>query len=209
MSTKPKRKAKQATTRKEKVKPARKRKPVEEKKEVVTPKKPHEKKVAELPPEKPLIFAVRLLGPFGVSSSAEYTLRSLRLGSRFRGVLLDKNDSNLGMLRSVKDYVAWGEIKSDGLAALLRKRGELVTGIPINDEFIKESFGSECIDELARAVARGQVSLKALREKGVSPVFRLSPPSGGFESSIKRPFTSRGELGNRGEKISYLVARMI
>ena len=51
--------------------------------------------------------------------------------------------------------------------------------------------------------------LKQLWEKGVAPAFRLHPPSGGFEGSIKRPFGSRGELGYRGAEISHLVARMM
>ena len=211
MSTKPKRKAKPRAPRKEKEKPVKKRRPAEEKKkEVVSPpKKPREKRIPEFPPEEPLILAVRLLGPIGASSSVEYTLRSLQLGSRFRGVLLDKNENILGMLRSAKDYVAWGEVKSHDIAALLKKRGELASGESLTDKFIRENFGFESFEELAGAVTRGQISLKALRQKGVISVFRLRPPSGGFESSIKRPFKSRGELGNRGERISQLLARMI
>jgi large subunit ribosomal protein L30 len=207
MSTKQKRKPKPRAPRKEKQKPVRKRKIAEEKKEAV-PEKKVEKVVAEIP-EKPLFLAVRLLGPFGSPASIEDTLRSLRLSRKFRAVLLDKSESMLGVLRKVKDYVTWGEVKSHDIAALLKERGELSNGMAFTDKFVKESFGQESIEELAQALTRGQIELKALWQKGVVPVFRLRPPSRGFNSSIKRPCGSQGELGYRGAEISNLVARMI
>jgi large subunit ribosomal protein L30 len=84
-----------------------------------------------------------------------------------------------------------------------------MNGTRLTDKFVKEKFGHESVQELAQALARGQISLKMLWHEGVKPVFRLHPPSGGFESSIKRPFRSQGELGYRGEGILHLVARMM
>ncbi len=173
----------------------------------VVPLKKPEAVVAEVP-EKPLYLAIRLLGPFGAPTNIDNALTSLKLNHKFRAVLLEKNGSMLGTLRRVKDYVTWGEVKSPEIATLLKERGELSNGMAFNDKFVKENLGHESIEELALAIARGQISLKALWEKGVVPVFRLRPPSGGFEASIKRPFGSRGELGYRGAAISHLVHRM-
>jgi large subunit ribosomal protein L30 len=206
MSTKQKRKPKPKAPRKEKQKPVRKRKVPEEKKEVLREKRA-EKVAVELP-EKPFLLAVRLLGPFGTPTSIEGTLRSLRLSRKFRAVLLDKSESMLGTLRKAKDYVTWGEVKSHDIATLLKERGELSNGMAFTDKFVKENFGQESVEELAQALTRGQIDLKALWQKGVVPVFRLHPPSGGFDSSIKRPFGSQGELGHRGAEISNLVNRM-
>lgn len=208
MSTKQKRKTKPRAPRKEKQKPVRKRKVVEERPKEAPPAKKVEKVVAEIP-EKPFFLAVRLLGPFGTPIEYESALKSLRLNRKFRAVLLEKNESMLGTLRKVKDYVTWGEVKSPDIAALLKERGELSNGMAFNEKFVKESFGHDSVEELAQALTRGQINLKALWQKGVMPVFRLHPPSGGFVSSIKRPFGSRGELGYRGGEISHLMTRMI
>ena len=47
-----------------------------------------------------------------------------------------------------------------------------------------------------------------LKTVGIKPIFRLHPPRKGYEG-IKRPFTMKGALGNRGDKINNLLERMI
>jgi large subunit ribosomal protein L30 len=217
MSTKPKSRTKTKAPRKEKTekpKAARKRKATEVTKKEAIPEKAIERpervtKVVAPPPEKPLLLAVRLLGEFGAPQDIQNSLSSLRLNSKFRAVLLEKNDSMLGALRKVKDYITWGEVKSSDVATLLKKRAELANGMEFTDKFVKDSFGHESVEELALAITRGQLKLKSLWQKGVVPVFRLHPPSGAFVYSIKRPFGSRGELGYRGAEISNLMARML
>jgi large subunit ribosomal protein L30 len=207
MSTKQKRKPTPRTARKEKPKLARKRKVTEEKKKEIAP----EKKAVVVTPEvsgKPLFLAVRLLGAFGCPAEINSALNGLRLNSRFRGVLLEKSESTMGTLRKVKDYVTWGEVKHQDVATLFKERGELLNGMALTDRFVKESLGHESVTELAQALTRGQLTLRMLREKGVAPVFRLRPPSGGFRMSVKRPFKSYGELGDRGAEISKLVEQM-
>jgi len=220
MSTKKKRSPKTKAARKEKPKTAVKRKVAEEKKidaapltkpektTAVVPKKKEEKVVTEVP-AKPFYLAIRLLGPFGSPTNIDNTLASLKLNHKFRAVLLEKNGSMLGSLRRVKDYVTWGEVNTQDIATLLKERGELSNGMAFDDKFVKENLGHASIEELALAIARGQTPLKMLWQKGVVPVFRLHPPSGGFEASIKRPFGSRGELGYRGAAISHLAHRMM
>ena len=52
---------------------------------------------------------------------------------------------------------------------------------------------------------------RAKTKKGkVTNVFHLSPPRKGFErNGIKQPFTKKGALGYRKEKINDLIQRMI
>jgi large subunit ribosomal protein L30 len=151
---------------------------------------------------------VRLRGTFAVPQYIERTLLSLRLGYKFNATLAKNSPSMIGMLRQVKDYVTWGDVKPADIARLLKERGEVNGGMPVTDKFAKDAFAKESIESLAKAVAGGEISLKLLWEKGVKPVFRLHPPSGGFESTIKRSYTSSGQLGYRGTAIATLMTDM-
>ena len=207
MSTNPKRKAKPKPAKREAKKPTRKKR-VERKKEVtVSPEQKPERKL-EPAREKPFFLAVRLIGPFGVPETVETTLQHLRLKRRFHAVLLDKNDSVLGMLRQAKDYLTWGEVGSADIAALLRDRGVAENHGRLTDKLVKEKFGQESIEKLAEAIIRRQVSLSVLRSDGVDTMFRLHPPSGGLEYSVKRPTGGRGELGFRPHGLATLIAQM-
>jgi len=209
VSTKQKRKPKAKAPPKEKRRVVRKRAPA-------APKKPRkeevvieEKKVAEAPPEKTFILAIRLSGSVAVPARIETTLTSLRLKRRFSAVVLESKPDTLGMLRVVKDYITWGEVKSDTLAALLKERARTQGGMRLTDDFVNQKFGERSIVDLAVALTRGKINLKSLWANGLKSVFRLRPPSGGFAHNIKRAFNSRGELGYRGEHIADLVARMV
>ena len=207
MSTRQKRKPKPKAARKQRPKAARR---------PIAPRKPEKRatearpeKAKELAPKKIFVVAVRLQGPVAVPQDNELSLRSLGLERRFNAVLLEKDDSTVGMLRHAKDYLTWGEIKPEDIATLLRERAELTGGASLTDKFVKDNFGQESIQALVTALLQGQIELTTMWQKGIKPLFRLHPPSGGFDASIKRPFGSEGELGYRGEQISNLVARMM
>jgi len=112
------------------------------------------------------------------------------------------------MLRKVKNYVTWGEAGTNDIATILRERGELLGGTEMTDEAIRERFGEKSIQDLASALTQGRITLRELRLKGLSPVFRLHPPSGGFEGRGKRAYGSGGELGRRQARLSSLLANM-
>ena len=207
MSTPQKHKAKPRTTRRAKAHVPRKRAAPPKKptaKEAVQP----QKKPVEVVPERAFLFVVRLKGSFGMPIQIEKTLTTLRLNRKFNAVLLESNASVVATLRQAKDYVTWGEATSRDIAMLLKERGEFLGGLPITDKSVQEKFGVETIDGLVTTLARGGITLKQLWQKGVKPVFRLHPPSGGFATSTKRPHGSRGELGYRGPEMTNLVARM-
>jgi len=210
MSTTQKRKPKAKTTAKPKARAARKR--------AVSVKKPTEKPPAtpshvppqhEAVPERTFLLAIRLKGEFGAPVDMQRLLEGLRLKNKFNAVLLENDSVAKGSLRRAKDFVTFGEISSKEMAALLKERGELFGGLRLSDKAAQENFGKQSIDELVTALTHGDLSLKALWAKGLKPVFRLRPPSGGFEKSTKRPYGSGGELGYRGPVISSLVSKMI
>ncbi len=79
----------------------------------------------------------------------------------------------------------------------------------MTDETVKKRFGEASVQDLASALIKGRINLRTLWQAGLNPVFRLHPPSGGFQGTIKRPHGSRGELGNRGPAIAGLLTRMV
>jgi large subunit ribosomal protein L30 len=160
------------------------------------------------PKETSFFLVIRIRGSFGIPPDVEHTLRDLRLTNKFNATLIEKSPSMLGMLRHGKDYVTWGEVNSEDVANLLRKRGEVNTGNRLTDQYVKEFLAQQSIDSLANALASGEIRLKTLWQKGVKAVFRLHPPSGGFSGTMKRPFKSRGELGYRQTEISLLMSKM-
>ena len=170
--------------------------------------KPLPKKKLPQPPKDSMLLIIRLRGTFAVPTYIDRTLQSLRLRNKYNATLARNSPGTIGMLRQVKDYVTWGDLQPGDVAKLLRKRGEVNGGKRVTDKVATELFSKENIDSLATALATGEIGLQSLWERGVKPVFRLRPPSGGFESTIKRPFTSNGQLGYRGSAIATLMTKM-
>src|SRR5208282_3529865 len=183
-------------------------KPVEVKKPVVKAKPAKIKRPVPVKRDEPFLLVMRLRGTVAVPARMQYALKTLRLESRYSATLVKSSPSVTGMLRRVKDYVTWGGVGPKEITELLRERGEVIGGVPLTDKFVKENFSKPSVDALVLAVTQGQVDLKSLWEKGIKPIFRLHPPSGGFELTIKRPVGGRGELGYRGPAITTLLTKM-
>jgi len=210
MSTAAKRKAKPKAVRKALAKPRKaKKRALPAKKPLATPSPPPSEKKESLAVEKTYLLAIRLKGEFGTPWVLGTALKSLHLKGRFNAVLVENKPENIGMLRRVKDYVTWGDVSTNEVAILLRERGEFSGGVSMTDETVKKKFGEASVQDLASALIRGRINLRTLSQAGLNPVFRLRPPSGGFEGSIKRAYSKRGELGNRGPAIAGLLTRMV
>jgi large subunit ribosomal protein L30 len=53
-------------------------------------------------------------------------------------------------------------------------------------------------------------TLALLKKRGKGPLYRLNPPRKGYgRKGIKLPFVKGGALGNRGEKMTDLIKRMV
>jgi len=150
------------------------------------------------------LAVIKLRSEINAKQQVKDTLKLMGLLRVNHCVILDNSDSNLGMIKKVKDYVTWGEVKPDVLASLLSKRGRLVGDKKVTEEVVKNS-GFQNLAELATSVESGKAALK---DVGVKKVFRFHPPRGGYKS-IKRPVKDMGDLGYRGDKINDLIIKMI
>ncbi|MEM7820197.1 MAG: 50S ribosomal protein L30 [Candidatus Aenigmatarchaeota archaeon] len=142
-----------------------------------------------------MIIAIRIRGRVGVRKQIADTLALLRLRRKMHAVLLPDNKSIKGMLRVTRDWLTWGTISDDNLEARLKKRGRKPGNKKLSADEVKLA-----IEEIKHG--------KKISALGIKPVFRLTPPSGGFKNSIKQHWP-KGELGDRGEKINELLKRMI
>ena len=140
------------------------------------------------------VAIIRVRGDVNLKKSVKDTLKMLRLYKKNYCVVYDATPPILGMIQKVKDYVTWGEISDEILKKLVSKRGRLVGN---------KRVSSENVDTII-----SEIKTKKSKEWSIKPVFRLSPPSGGFHGTIRLGFP-RGELGNRKEKINELLERMI
>ena len=153
-----------------------------------------------------LILAIKVRGDIGAPPDVKHTLDLLRLKRKHVAVVLEASQSVLGMLRKVAEYVTWGELDEETLSLLLEKRGRLIGNKKITEEYLR-SKGFSSVRELAQALLSGKVTFKQLPE--IKPFFRLAPPSGGFNKTIKKHYLAGGELGYRGSAIKPLVKAMV
>lgn len=153
--------------------------------------------------------AIRIRGTVGLNPRIEHTLQLLRLPKRYNATLLEKSSEVIGMLRKVKDFITWGEINSEALDKMIKKRGRMEGNKKISDDFLKEKLGFKSTQELSNSLLDKKITLNKLWESGLKSVFRLHPPKGGFKKSVKRPYKSMGELGYRGEEINKLLKKMV
>ncbi|BDR92043.1 50S ribosomal protein L30 [Vulcanisaeta souniana] len=167
------------------------------------------------------IAVIRLKGLADTSPEVERALEILRLRRRYACVIIDERPAYLGMLKTIKDWVTWGEVDADTLTELLRRRGRLVGDKPLTDDWIKK-YGWSSIDEFALAYIMGEVNQlacpdnkpwpkadnKVLCIPKLKPFFRLHPPSGGLRG-IKKSYNEGGDLGYRGIAINELILRML
>ena len=136
---------------------------------------------------------IRVRGSVNVPKRVKDTLQMLRLTRVNHCVIVPKNPDYEGMLQKASAYVTWGEISQEMLEALVSKRGRLP-----QDERLE---GKQARDVSKKILKDG------MKESGIKPVFRLSPPSRGYKSV--RLAYPKGDLGKRGEAINQLLKRMI
>ncbi len=145
------------------------------------------------------IATVRVRGKVHVRGEIEDTLRLLKLNKVNHCVILDNRPQYKGMLNKVKDYITWGEINTENMENLLVKRGRMAGDKRINIDHKK-----------VKAFAKDFMHFKTeLADISLKPVFRLKPPSKGYErEGIKKPYSVGGSLGYRGDKINDLLGKM-
>jgi len=133
------------------------------------------------------IAVVRIRGHGRLDRGIRDTLQMLRLTKQHTCVIIVDNAINRGMVRKVKDYVTWGIIDEAFFLKLVEKRGKLYVGRDRDRRRWIEIDG-----------------------KKYQKQFTLHPPLKGYgRKGIKKGYAIGGALGDRGDKITELITRMM
>ncbi|NWG37780.1 MAG: 50S ribosomal protein L30 [Nitrososphaera sp.] len=149
-------------------------------------------------------LVVRIKGTVNIPTWARTTLDGLNLDKRFRATLVPETEESLGMLRKVKEVVAWTKADSGMVKELLEKRGRKAGYKPITKADLPKEYKS--MDDLAAAIADNKVAMSKI--EGLKPWFALSPPKGGFKRKTKQQYAQAGVLGDDKE-LAEIVKRML
>lgn len=150
---------------------------------------------------------IKLRGSVGIRPEIKHTLELLRLHRVNHCVVVEENAYYKGMIKKVKDYIAWGEISEDMLEVMFRERGRLEGGKRLTEEYLRENTPFDSIKELAHVLYEGKAKVKDLTKNKLKPIFRLHPPRKGHKG-IKRSVKQGGELGYHSDKINELLYKM-
>jgi large subunit ribosomal protein L30 len=149
-------------------------------------------------------LVVRIKGTVNIPRWAQTTLDGLNLDRRFRATIVPESEEYLGMLRRVKEEVAWTKADAGIVKELLEKRGRKTGYKPISKSDLPKEYKS--MDDLATAIADDKVAMSKL--EGIKPWFALGPPKGGFKRKTKTQYAQNGVLGEDGE-LAAIVKRML
>lgn len=149
---------------------------------------------------------IRVRGIPDVNRDIAHTMDLLGLNRVNHAVVVPETDSIKGMLQKAKDYVTWGEVDQETLAAMIRARGRVAGDDSVTDGYLKEKSEFATVEDMAKAIIENDYRMKDV--DGAKPVFRLHPPVKGYEGN-KRSFQNGGALGYRGAKINDLINRML
>lgn len=154
-----------------------------------------------------MAFAViRVRGHRKINHDIEDTMSMLRLNRVNHCVVIPENDVNKGMLQKAKDFITWGEVSDETLAKMIKTRGRLAGGKPIDDAYVGANSQYPSVEAFAQSVVKGEVKYSELKD--VKPLFRLHPPKQGYEA-VKKDLKTHGSLGYRGDKINALIDKML
>lgn len=149
-------------------------------------------------------LVVRIRGTVNIPYWANNTLDNLNLDKRFRATVIPENPESLGMLRKVKEIVAWTSADATIIKELLEKRGKKTGFKPITNSDLPEGYNT--IEELASAIADNKMTLSKIRS--IKPWFALNSPRGGFKRKTKTQYSQDGILGE-DKGLTDIVKRML
>jgi large subunit ribosomal protein L30 len=149
-------------------------------------------------------LVVRIRGTVNIPHWADNTLDNLNLDKRFRATVIPENPESLGMLRKVKEMVAWTSADATIIKELLEKRGKKTGFKSITNSDLPEGYNT--IEELASAIADNKIALSKIRS--IKPWFALNSPRGGFKRKTKTQYSQDGILGE-DKGLTDIVKRML
>ena len=68
-----------------------------------------------------MILVIRISGKVGISSKITEGLHRLRIRKKYSAILLKPSIENLKLLKKLRDYIAYGDIKKEILLELIKK----------------------------------------------------------------------------------------
>lgn len=152
-----------------------------------------------------MLAIIRIRGSVRLNPDIKVALKLLKLESANHCVVIPQNGSMLGMVEQVKDYVTYGPIAEGTLTQLIEKRGKSAGNKKLDAAF----YTAHKVKDAA-ALAKALMSGQKAEDFGLKGVFRLRPPSKGFErGGIKKPYALGGVLGDRKQAINKLLASMM
>jgi len=140
-----------------------------------------------------MICVIRITGDVNLKGDVRETLKRLRMHRKYSCVVLKGTPVELGMVKKLRDYVAFGEISEEVLEKLIKARVQ-----PLDK--------SKKID--TKVIAQGLVKGTAPKELGIKPFFRLHPPLKGIDAK-KHVGVKKGVLGDHKDKLHLLLERML
>jgi large subunit ribosomal protein L30 len=149
-------------------------------------------------------LVVRMRGTVNVPFWALTTLKNLHLNKRFSATLVPETSDYLGMLRKIKEWVAWSKADSEIVKTLIEKRGKKIQLDSQKEGQKKDEYKG--IDELVNVIVNDKI--KFSDQNNIKPWFSLNPPRGGFKKKSKKQFTDGGILGNNKDLLE-IVKRMV
>jgi len=157
--------------------------------------------------EEKVILAIRVRGSVRVGPEIQQTLKDLKLARLHQARIIKMTPSLAGMVNHGKDFITWGEIDEHTAILLLTKRGRLSQNRRLTDEYVRKNSSHKSIASFAKALVAGSASLADV--EGLKPVFRLTPPAGGYHGVKRFPVTMGGITGYRGPDINLLAKKMM
>lgn len=140
------------------------------------------------------IAVIRIKGQVKLKHEVKDTLDRLRVRRKYACVVFTKpTKQQEGMIKSVKDFVAYGQISDETFKKLVEARGKLIDKKKKTD-----------LEKAAEEIAKG----KSYEDANVKPFFRLHPPRGGIDAKVHYG-KAKGVLGDNKEKINELILRML
>src|SRR3990167_3773893 len=140
-----------------------------------------------------MICIIRIKGEIGLNRDVVETLSRLRIRKKYSCVVIKPDAEKLGMIKRVKDAVAYGDISEETFEKLIEKRGKAI-------DKKKKIDAKKIVSHLKEG--------KTYEENNLKPFFRLHPPRGGIDSKIHYG-KKKGVLGRSEEGINKLVERML
>lgn len=153
-------------------------------------------------------LVVRMKGTVNIPNWAVVTLENLHLQKKFRATLVPENDQTLGMLRKIKEIVAWTSVEEGFIKEFIEKKGrvsysKLLSAQKDNSE---NKSTSDSVNNIVSEILKNESFLTKIG--GLKPWFALNPPKGGFKKKSKLLHSQNGILGENKDLVD-IVRRMM